>query len=321
MPADHLTADSVVALLDRYGPHQTSPAPSLADAQSYCRRLAATHYENFTVASRLLPREYRQDFANLYAYCRWGDDLADETGDPAHSLALLDWWGQELERCYAGQTQHPVYVALAETIRRRQIPRQPLDDLLVAFRQDQQKTCYETVAELQAYCRYSANPVGRLVLQLGRSLSAETAPLSDSICTGLQWINFCQDVARDADRGRYYLPRESRLAAGYDDAMLARRETNGAFRRWMKTEVARAESWLLAGEPLVAMVPNWLRLDVELFLRGGLAVVAAVRRIDYNLWQQRPVVGRWRKLRLVAAAWWHTRPSRPAAGVPGKDGG
>src|SRR5271157_2146557 len=139
-------------------------APSLAAAQQYCRRLARTHYENFSVASWFLPPRLRQHFFNVYAYCRISDDFGDEVGNPAASLQLLDQWESELHACYAGNPRHPVFVALAETVHKFEIPQQTFADLLTAFRQDQTVTRYPTFEDLLGYCRNSANPVGRLVL-------------------------------------------------------------------------------------------------------------------------------------------------------------
>ena len=301
---------SFAAELARFGPRSpgalapAAAAPSPAEARAYCRRLARTHYENFSVASLLLPRALRQHFYNLYAYCRWSDDLADETSDPAQSLALLDWWEGQLQACYRGSAEHPVFVALAETIREFAIPIEPLADLLVAFRQDQRVVRYPTFAELLGYCRYSANPVGRLILYLGRACDAHSAELSDSICTGLQLANFWQDVARDWDRGRIYLPQDALDAAGYTPEMFGRREFNPAFRGLLAAEVDRAESYLRAGEPLIARVPPSLRVDVSLFVAGGLAILEAIRRIDYNVWLRRPVVSRRQKFGLLAHCWW-----------------
>jgi squalene synthase HpnC len=290
--------------LNRYGPAAGSPTPvSLGQAQAYCRRVARAHYENFTVASWLLPRRLRQHFYNVYAYCRWSDDLADETGDAAESLDLLRWWEQQLDECYRGRAAHPVFVALSETIEQFEIPAEPFRHLLVAFRQDQHQTRYDTFDELLGYCRNSANPVGHLVLYLGRAFDEENARLSDEICTGLQLANFWQDVARDFDRGRVYLPRETLRRFGYDDAMLERREFNDAFADVMRFEVDRAEAFFERGRPLLRRVPSELRIDVDLFLRGGLAVLAAIRRESYNVWRRRPVVGKWRKLRLLWSAW------------------
>ncbi len=299
MPGTSVRADLVL-----YGPG-SRPAPlSHAAARAYCRRLARSHYENFTVASWLLPGELRQPFYNLYAYCRWADDLADELDDPSRSRALLDWWGEALVACFEGRAEHPVFVALGETIREFDLPREPFLDLLVAFRQDQVVRRYDRFEDLLDYCRCSANPVGRLVLHLGRCCNGERAALADSVCTGLQLANFWQDVARDWRRGRVYLPQADCRRHGYDEAMLAREEYNGAFRSLLEEQVARAEAFLCGGWPLVAAVPRWLALEVALFIRGGLAVLAAIRRQDYDVWSQRPVVSKLRKLRLLAACWW-----------------
>jgi squalene synthase HpnC len=249
----------------------------------------------------------RQHFANVYAYCRWADDLADQCRSPEESLALLDWWEGQLRSCYDGQAVHPVFVALSETVRQFDIPSDPFHDLLVAFRQDQRVTRYETLDELLEYCRHSANPVGRLILYLGRCHDAERARLSDSICTGLQLANFWQDVAEDWDRGRIYLPQARCRRFGYDESMFARREHNEALRRLLAAEVREAEGWLRGGLPLVEMVPRWMRLEVALFIQGGLAILAAIRRQDYDVWARRPVVSKLEKLRLAARCWWRLR--------------
>ena len=198
------------------------------------------------MASWLLPRHLLPHFYAIYAYCRWADDLADEIGQPGESLRLLDWWESQLDRCYAGQAEHPVFIALLPTIEEFSIPKEPFERLLTAFRQDQRVTRYATAEDVLAYCQNSANPVGRLVLYVGRCHDEERGELSDSICTGLQLTNFCQDVARDWARGRIYLPRATLDQAGYTDAMFARREFNEAFRRAMREEVDRAEHYLRA---------------------------------------------------------------------------
>ena len=218
--------------LERYGPQAAHQKPlTRRQSRRYCRRLARRHYENFTVASRLIPHRLRQHVCNLYAYCRWADDLADEIDDPQQSLALLAWWEAQLRDCYRDRVAHPVFVALAETIGKFNIPPEPFVDLLVAFRQDQRLTRYESQEQLLEYCRYSANPVGRMVLYLGECHTPDRVRLADSICTGLQLANFCQDVARDWDRGRVYLPQAACRRFGYSEAMFARRECNDAFRQ------------------------------------------------------------------------------------------
>ncbi|MGD0900869.1 MAG: squalene synthase HpnC [Thermoguttaceae bacterium] len=294
--------------LELYGPGAPErKPPSLRESRRYCLRLARRHYENFTVGSWLLPRGLRQHFANLYAYCRWADDLADETGDPARSLALLDWWQQSLHACYRGEARHPVFVALADTIRQFDIPCDPLADLLAAFRQDQEVRRYEDFGQLLDYCRYSANPVGRLVLYLGKCHTPERVPLADSICTGLQLANFWQDVDRDFQRGRVYLPQADCRRFGCDEAMLARRQYSESLGRLLAAQVDEAEGFLRRGLPLVDLVPHRLRLDVALFVHGGLAVLRAIRRQNYDVWTSRPVVSKLEKARLLWNCWWQIK--------------
>ncbi|MCS6852138.1 MAG: squalene synthase HpnC [Gemmataceae bacterium] len=291
-----------VAELHRYGPESTVAPPPLAWARRYCRRLAESHYENFTVASLLLPRRLLPHFHAVYAYCRWADDLGDETGGGTRALTLLAWWREELHRCYAGQPRHPVMVALADTIRRFAIPPEPFLDLLVAFEQDQRIKRYRTFEQLLEYCRYSANPVGHLVLYLCRCYDAERAALADCICTGLQLANFWQDVRRDFDIGRVYLPDDHRQRFGYDDDDLRARRCTPAFVELMRFEVAQTRALFYRGMPLVDRVPAEVRLDIELFLRGGLAILEKIERIGYDVWTTRPVLSRWEKAALVARA-------------------
>jgi squalene synthase HpnC len=293
--------------LELYGPDSAVRAVSLNEAHTYCRRLARNHYENFTVASWLLPRNLRQHMANVYAYCRWSDNLADEIECSEESLRLLDWWEKKLVDCSAGQAEHPVFVALRHTMREFDMPDQPFRDLLVAFRQDQHKTRYETFEDLLHYCRNSANPVGRIVLWLSRAHNPQTVPLADSICTGLQLANFWQDVARDFDRGRIYVPAETMQRFGYDEERFAARRADAEFRQMLHHEVDRAETFLVAGRSLEKMVPANMRVDVALFVDGGLAVLRAIRRLDCDVWTRRPTVGKLQKLRLLASAWWRTR--------------
>ncbi len=294
--------------LARYGPDSSHAGTlSVRDARRYCRQLARCHYENFTVASWMLPHQVRQHFCNIYAYCRWADDLADETGDRALSLDLLDWWQDELNECFAGRATHPVFVALRDTIDEFSIPQTPLADLLAAFRQDQHQTRYQTLDDLLDYCRHSANPVGHLVLYLGRCHDEQRGELSDSICTGLQLANFCQDIARDYGQGRIYIPIEvcQTFACGEEEFAAAR--SSEAFRRMLASEVDRAERFLHAGSPLVELVPRWLQIDLDLYVRGGLAILQAIRDIRYDVLSRRPAIGRWTKLRLLLSTWWRRR--------------
>ena len=281
--------------LTRWGPHATrGRVPPLTEAQAYCRRLATTHYENFPVVSWLLPRRLHQHFYNVYAYCRWADDLADELAAAAQSLELLGWWREELAACYAGQPRHPVFVALWPTIREFAIPHQPFSDLISAFEQDQTVHEYETFEQLVDYCRRSANPVGRLVLSVCRQATERNFLWSDSICTGLQLANFCQDVAGDLEIGRIYLPQEDLQRFGYSRDDLLRRVTNSAFQELIKFEVERARQWLSpwqdASLPELAPFPLRLQVDIELFARGGERILDRIAAIEYRVWHNRPIV-------------------------------
>ena len=295
-----------------WGPQSTAAVPDQSAAEQYCRKLALGHYENFPVVSWLLPRELHQHFFNVYAYCRWADDLGDETGDPQLSRELLTWWRGELADCYRGETRHPVFVALRPTILEFSIPAEPFEDLISAFEQDQTVRDYGTFAELRDYCRRSADPVGRLVLYLCRQHRPETVAWSDSICTGLQLANFWQDIARDADIGRCYLPREDRQRFGYSDSELTGRVTNLAFIELMQFEVARAREYLQSGLPLVRVLPAKLRVDIDLFARGGLRILEKIEAQGYRVWERRPKVSKWDAARLMAGCWWRswwtTRP-------------
>ncbi|MBI3406765.1 MAG: squalene synthase HpnC [Planctomycetes bacterium] len=288
--------------LDRFGPDATPRPVGLRAAREYCGSLTRRHYENFSVASLLLPRRLVPHFHAVYAYCRWADDLGDETGGGARALELLAWWREELLRCYGDEPRHPVMVALRPTIERFQIPREPFLDLLTAFEQDQHVKRYETYAQLLDYCRYSANPVGRLVLYLCESFDENRGRLSDAICTALQLANFWQDVRRDFEIGRVYLPAEDRRQFGYSDADLEARRFTPAFRELMRFEVERARALFQQGMPLVAMMPPELRPDIELFARGGLAILDGITALDYNVMQERPVLSKWAKAGLLAGA-------------------
>jgi squalene synthase HpnC len=280
-------------------------APSLPDANSYCERLARAHYENFSVATWFLPRRLRQHFFNVYAYCRISDDLGDETGNPAASLQLLDQWESELNACYEGSPRHPVFVALAGTVREFDIPKHEFAGLLTAFRQDQRVTRYETFDDLLGYCRNSANPVGHLVLYLCGYRDAERQQLSDFTCTALQLANFWQDVSVDYDKRRIYLPLESLRRFQVSEANIASKNNSPQFRELMRFEVARAREWFERGLPLVRKVNRELAVDLELFSRGGQEILNAIERQDYAVLGRRPVISKPRKLALVARAALH----------------
>jgi squalene synthase HpnC len=277
-------------------------APTLAEARQYCARLASTHYENFSVATWFLPKHLRQHFYNVYAYCRISDDLGDEVGDASASLTLLDEWQCELDACYQGSPKHPVFVALADTVRRFDIPKHEFSDLLIAFRQDQTITRFETFEDVLGYCRYSANPVGHLVLYLCGYRDAERQQLSDYTCTALQLANFWQDVSVDYSKGRIYLPLESLRRFGVSEEDIARNRNTPAFCAMMKFEVERAHDWFRKGLPLVAKVDRELAIDLDLFSRGGQEILKAIERQHYAVLGNRPAISKTRKLVLVARA-------------------
>ena len=277
-------------------------APSEEEAREYCRRLARSHYENFSVASWFLPERLRQHFLNVYAYCRISDDLGDEVGDTVRSLQLLDEWETELNACYDGNPRHPVFVALAETVRKFEIPKHEFADLLTAFRQDQSITRYETFNDLLGYCKFSANPVGHLVLYLCGYRDSDRQQLSDCTCTALQLANFWQDVSADFAKGRIYLPLEDLRRFGVNEETIRDRENTSAFRAMLKFEVERAREWFRQGLPLIAKVNRELAIDIELFSRGGQEILKAVERQNYAVLGRRPAISKTRKLALIARA-------------------
>jgi len=286
--------------LARFGPDARYAVPSLRQARTYCRTLTTSHYENFSVASLLLPRRLLPHFHSIYAYCRWADDLGDETEGGAQALRLLAWWRDELALCYEGRPRHPVMVALAPTLRRFAIPPQPFLDLLSAFGQDQTVKRYDTYDQLLDYCRRSADPVGRLVLYLCECHDETRGRLSDRICTALQLANFWQDVGRDLDIGRVYLPAEDRRRFDYADADLDERRFTPAFAALMRFQVERARNLFLEGLPLIPMIPADLQADIELFARGGLAILDKIAAQNYNVWHERPKLSKWEKALLLA---------------------
>jgi squalene synthase HpnC len=277
-------------------------APSLAEARQYCAHLARSHYENFSVASWFLPKHLRQDFFNVYAYCRISDDLGDEVGDAAMSLALLDQWQSELDACYNGAPRHPVFVALAETVGKFAIPKHEFSDLLIAFRQDQTVTRFETFNDVLGYCHYSANPVGHLVLYLCGYHDPERQQLSDYTCTALQLANFWQDISVDYAKGRIYLPLEDLRRFSVKEEDLAQNRNTPAFCQMMEFEVNRAREWFARGLPLIKNVDAQLAVDLDLFSRGGQEILNAIERQHFAVLGRRPVISKPRKLALVARA-------------------
>lgn len=287
--------------LARHGPHRPWAGTPQA-ARAYCARVARGHSENFTVVSVLLPRRLVPHFHAVYAFCRWADDLADETAGGDEALALLAWWRRELLSCYNGAPAHPVTVALAETVRRFDIPARPFLDLISAFEQDQRVTRYATFADVLDYCARSANPVGRLVLHLFACFDDRRAALSDDVCTGLQLANFWQDVARDRTIGRVYLPQEDLTRFGVSDDDLMEKRVTPGFRELLAFEVSRTREYFERGAELLPLLPAEARVDVELFVGGGRATLDAIGRAGFDVLTRRPTVTKWRKARLLMRA-------------------
>jgi squalene synthase HpnC len=302
--------------LRRFGP-DAAYSTTLDEAKDYCARLAASHYENFSVVTWLTPKELRPAFAAVYAFCRWSDDLGDEVGDTARATELLDWWRGELRAMYEGEARHPVFLALREVVREYGIPIAPFEALISAFRQDQVVTDYATYAQLLDYCTRSADPVGHLVLYLAREYDEENARLSDCTCTGLQLANFWQDVARDLDIPRVYLPREDRERFGYTDADLQARRFTPAFRELLAYEVGRARAMLLEGRELVPRMPRKIAVDIDLFSRGGLAILDRIEGQGFDVWSSRPEVSKLSKVGLLLRAFL-ARPGRRGTAKVGR---
>ena len=274
------------------------------DALRYTRWLATHHYENFNVVSWLLPRRLHQHFYNVYSYCRWSDDLGDEVPDRARALDLLDAWEQDVRKIYEpdGAPSHPVLIALRETIRAKDIPVKPFTDLLRAFRQDQVVQRYATWDEVLDYCVYSANPVGRLVLYLCDYRDEERQRLSDYTCTALQLANFWQDVSRDLEKGRIYIPLSALTAHGLSERDILQRRFDSRYVSLMKELIARTRGMFIAGLPLANLVDPTLRIDIELFSRGGLAVLDSIETSGFDTLNHRPSLTKWKRLRLLSRA-------------------
>jgi len=284
-----------------------SVPPTLEQARAWCKHLAETHYENFHVASWFLPKKLRPHFHAVYAYCRVSDDLGDEVRNREQSIALLDQWNGELDACYAGKARHPVFVALAETIRACNIPKEPFADLLIAFKQDQTVTRFRDMDEVLAYCRYSANPVGRLVLYTCGYADAERFRLSDATCSALQLANFWQDVANDyQQRDRIYLPQDAMKRFGVTEATISAGIASGKaapeFRALIKAQVDYGRSLFETGLPLIGMVDKDLALDLDLFSRGGLEILRAIEMRDYDVLSARPAISKGTKITLALRA-------------------
>lgn len=275
---------------------------SVTEAYRYCEQVARTHYENFTVGSFLMDKAMLPHVFAVYAFCRWSDDLGDEVPNAQTALELLEDWELQLRRSIDGGARHPVFVALAQTIQKFQLPLEPFLDLIKAFKMDQTITRYPTFDDLLFYCRHSANPVGRIFLALFDYRDEERFQLSDATCTALQLANFWQDVPIDLEKGRIYVPLEDMRRYGYSPDQLIRKEYCQPFARLMQFEVYRTRTLFERGLALVGKVRGKLRLDVDLFSRGGLEILRMIEKIDYNVFSKRPALTRITKARLAFSA-------------------
>ena len=280
-------------------PYRTDKAYTQIEAERYCAKLAKSHYENFLIAGVFCPRELRQHFYNVYAYCRISDDLGDEIPDVQDALILLNWWEQELDAMYVGKPSHPVFVALSSTVAKFNIPAEPFRHLLQAFRQDQAKLRYATYPELEHYCIYSANPVGRLVLYLCGYHDEERLKLSDKTCTALQLANFWQDIIRDLPKGRIYLPQDDMDRFGVTEKQILTRQFTPEFAQLMKFEVERTKTLFTEGAALSKVVSKRVRLDIEMFSRGGMEVLRIIEQQGYDTLTTRPTISKSRQAQLL----------------------
>lgn len=272
------------------------------EAFAYCEKLARSHYENFTVGSLFVPKILRRHLYSVYAFCRWSDDLGDETGDPVRAYRLLEDWENQLNACYEGKASHPIYQALQETISEFHLPKDPFWRLIQAFKQDQIKTRYQTFTELLEYCQNSANPVGHLVLYLFGYQDKKRQELSDMTCTALQLANFWQDVAVDLLKGRIYIPREDMERFGVLESDLHLNQGTKNFKELMAFEVDRTRDMFLKGSELLKLIKGILKIDLKAFTKGGLAVLDGIQKMDYDVLLKRPVVSRRLKLKILIEA-------------------
>lgn len=280
-----------------------SAASSLRDAENFTRKLTHDHYENFLVVSRLLPKHLRQDFCNVYAFCRIADDLGDELGDADASVAYLTQLREQTRRCWTGDFSSNLFTALSATLSRHPMPIDPFIDLVDAFEQDQMITRYETFDQLLDYCRRSANPVGRIVLYLCGYSDEHRQRLSDSTCTALQLANFWQDVRKDLlELDRIYLPAESMRRFGVTEDQMRRGEVDQGFRDLLRFEVDRTESLFAKGDALPPTLDGSIAGHIALFSKGGRAILQAIRDQEYDTLTSRPALSSWQKARLVVSA-------------------
>ncbi len=294
-------------------PDTGSSPPSAEESFRACMELALSHYENFSVISRLLPREHERDFAAVYAFCRTADDAADERASKDISLAELAEMHRQVDRCAAGLSVDGAYFpALAIVMREHEVPAVLFHRLLDAFERDQRQSRYETWEDLITYCTGSADPVGRIVLLVtGHGHKPEIEEmfrLSDCTCTALQLTNFWQDVVRDLlDRDRIYIPaaimREHGVTESGLKEMIRAGKADGAFVNMERVLLARTRPLFAEGRGLWPHLNPRIRPAIQLFTAGGEAILHAIQRQRYDVVVRRPTLSRWGKASLAARAW------------------
>lgn len=276
----------------------------------YCARITRGHYENFPVGSVLIPRASRPFVHAVYAFARAADDFADEMKDPPRQLALLDAWGEELEAAFRGEARHPVFVALRETSRRLDIPIQEYRDLLEAFRMDVTVKRYATFDDVLGYCRYSANPVGRLVLYIHGRADPDLLGFSDSICTALQLANFWQDVEVDLRKDRIYIPACDMEAFGVTERDLLAHRVTDRYRRMMQFEVDRTRGIFQEGRALCERLSGRLGIEIRATWLGGMEILRKVEAVGHDVFRRRPKITTGDKARILLRAVFWRRDGR-----------
>lgn len=262
---------------------------TVTQAFQFCEHLARDHYENFPVASLMIPREKRPHVYAIYSFARIADDYADEPGlTPAERVNSIGEWEEQLIDAYRGHAHHPVFVALRETIDRFEIPADLFQSLLIAFRSDVTRHRYESFEEVLEYCENSANPIGRLMLLLFNYRSETTMEFSDSICTALQLTNFWQDVAVDLKKDRVYIPMEDIREFGYSEEELLGFHCSQAFKDLMCYQVERTQQMFQEGKPLLSAIGSDLRMELKLTWKGGMRILKKIERQDYDVFARRP---------------------------------
>lgn len=297
----------------------------LNDAYAFCADLARSHYENFNVGGWITPREKLPHVYAIYAWCRMVDDLGDEGGPQAHTASLatggridaavsghrlvrLDWWTAELDLAYSGRPIHPIVIAIQDTVRKFEIPKEPFLRLIQANRIDQGTGRFASIDDVLDYCTYSANPVGHLFLYLFGYSDPERQRLADCTCTALQLTNFWQDVSRDYhDRGRIYLPEDDMARFGVSESDIAHGFASDGFRALLAYECDYAMQLFREGADLVSSLDRGARLPVALFTRGGVSILDAIRKRNYDVLSERPALSKSQKARLLLSTWFASK--------------